>query len=139
LSLDSAKLHYPATNKKKRREYIYSLFSANSHAIFATNNCFGALGSHSRHNDSRISRLPTSSGFRVAPFISILLQTSLRCVVCDCACDCCISFQSLKSQETLNSLVTLCIKEIILDKIGMDVIIKDFTSSMLQENFNVTT
>jgi hypothetical protein len=22
LSLDSAKLHYPATNKKKRREYI---------------------------------------------------------------------------------------------------------------------
>jgi hypothetical protein len=60
-------------------------------------------------------------------------------VVCDCACDCCISFQSLKSQETLNSLVTLCIKEILLDKIGMDVIIKDFTSSMLQENFNVTT
>jgi hypothetical protein len=26
LSLDSVKLHYPATNKKKRREYIYRYF-----------------------------------------------------------------------------------------------------------------
>jgi hypothetical protein len=31
LSLDSAKLHYPATNKKKRREYLSSTFKIGSY------------------------------------------------------------------------------------------------------------
>lgn len=118
--------------------YTYSIFSSNSHVIL------GSLA----HTTIHVSCLPSSNDSRVAPPISRSLKRvydARPVIVPMTVASAEQSFSNLKFlknhlrskmlQKRLNSLTTLCIENILLDKIGIYVIINDFTSRHVTRKF----